>query len=83
MITILDNLLSNMPAKDKENLKPIEFKKYLDQNTGETHETTGTPQKWENVILLNQSGIYDVMMAYDDHPDDGYIYLGHWNDGVQ
>lgn len=40
---------------------------------------------WENVLLLvdkyTEDGL-DLIYCYDAQPNDGVLYLGHWNDGV-
>lgn len=44
------------------------------------------PKQWNNIILLSRGSIpgeLDKMYAYDNRsPQSGYVYLGHWNDGV-
>lgn len=45
------------------------------------------PDEWDNVILLRKDGGgeqgMDTMYVYDNrNPQNGYVYRGHWNDGV-
>ena len=71
------------PEVKQEEKKPIEFVKYF---TGtKTISTKDSPFLFENVILLGKdyfSEDYDLIWVYDDNPNDGTLYLGHWNDGV-
>ena len=66
----------------------IVFVKYI-KNSGEVFPAITPPKEWKNIILLKRgifsdqkSIAYDVMFAWDDNPDCGYVYLGYWNDGV-
>ena len=66
----------------------IKFIKYITYSS-EVESALTPPKDWKNIILLKRgifsdqkSIAYDVMFAWDDNPDCGYVYLGHWNDGV-
>lgn len=62
--------------------KPIEFVKAL-SSEGFVSGSSSKPENWKNISLLIQDGgQYEVMLAWDDSPNDGVVYLGHWNDGV-
>jgi hypothetical protein len=70
--------------KEKKLLKPIEFKFVLDSNMNKIH-TEANPCLFlnvERVVKKYMHSDFDVMFAYDKNRDNGYFYLGHWNDGV-
>lgn len=68
----------------QEEKKQIEFVKYLSRVDGTLGVKPCSPDDYENVTLLqkNYTTEFDLMWAYDDDPNEGYIYLGHWNDGI-
>jgi hypothetical protein len=71
------------PEVKQDEKKPIEFVKYF--NGDKAIATRDSPCIFENVILLEKnyfSDDYDLMWAYGENPNDGSLYLGHWNDGV-
>lgn len=72
----------------QEKKKPIEFVKLLDSSgelNGVKYISAHKPSGWKNVTLLelgyNSDGL-DLMWAYDENPNDGCLFLGHWNDGI-
>lgn len=71
-------------TKVKTELKPIEFK-FLVWETGEWQKCYDEPKNWDNVILLcrgwRTSGL-DLMFAIDDGKTNGFLALGHFNDGI-
>lgn len=64
--------------------KPIEFVKYLRKIDIELGDNCTEPSKYTNIVLLQKSytGNLDLMYAYNENPNGGYLYLGHWNDGI-
>lgn len=75
-------ILGSEPTEKKE-LKKIEFVKNL-KNDMIIGSLCANPCGWENIVLLEKSSRYDgldVMWAYDNG-GKGYLYLGHFNDGV-
>ena len=44
------------------------------------------PEEWEFIELVSKGygSDMDVMFAYDapDEREDGYLFIGYWNDGV-
>lgn len=69
---------------EAKKLKPIEFVKTLLEN-GELEDAESEPKNWGNLILLEKkytSSKMDLILAYDENPNCGSLYLGHWNDGV-
>ena len=70
-------------ATESKQLKPIEFK-YCVDSTGKL-SIAAHPSTWMNVQLFAKKyrgGEFDLILAWDDNPNNGAIYLGHWNDGV-
>ena len=70
-------------SEEEKKKKPIEFvkaffyKKFVDAKA--------KPSEYEYVVLLekNYYGInLSLIWAYDNNPNNGTLYLGHWNDGV-
>ena len=77
-------VIGDVPKKDP---KKIEFLTWIDTNN-QSFEGEGVilPSEYPNIILISKgrrvgSG-HDVMLAYDEDPMDGCLYLGNWNDGV-
>lgn len=69
---------------EAKKLKPIELVKTLLKN-GEFEDPKSEPKNWGNLMLLEKeytSSQMDLIWAYDENPNIGCIYLGHWNDGV-
>ena len=69
--------------------KPIEFLVFVD--TSEVMTKTKRckvakikPNEFFNIELVNKAGCVglDIMFAYNQNRNYGYLYLGHWNDGV-
>jgi len=70
-------------AEQEKKKKPIEFVKYL--NGDEVEQCPSPPSDYENLVLLEKNYYcigFDLMWAHNDSPNDGTLYLGHWNDGV-
>ena len=73
--------------------KPIEFiyysvgdKNYFDNKWEEVDNIRHSPKSWQYVKLVQKNwrgqGL-DLMIAHDnEQPENGFIVLGHWNDGV-
>lgn len=66
--------------------KKIEFLSWIDTDNQFFEGKIILPSEYQNVILISKgrhvgSG-HDVMLAYDEDPMDGCLYLGNWNDGV-
>jgi len=73
-------------AKSEEPKKKIEFKKciYITPNVIELHQAA-LPMGYKNIELISKAGYgyhQDLMFAYDDDRNKGYLYLGYWNDGI-
>lgn len=61
----------------------IEFVSLIDSN-GDFHDATQAGD-WENIQLLSQKydgSPFDLMFAWNNNPNKGFLYLGHFNDGV-
>lgn len=66
--------------------KPIEFKTVanIDMEGPRFVNLGKRPKDWRNIELIarGRGGEYDMMFAYNDADRaDGFLYLGHWNDG--
>jgi hypothetical protein len=69
---------------EEKGLKPIEFKKYLDNDLTSYIPST-SPSDFENIELIckNYRGEnIDLLFVYNDDRRKGLLYLGHFNDGV-
>lgn len=67
--------------KQPEQKKKIEFVKIIERSGG-ILMATSTPNNFKNIELISRNyGNYDVMYAYDDDRNKGWLYLGHFNDG--
>ena len=69
--------------QEKSEKKQIELVKWL--NNFAMDDEWSPQQKWKNITLLQKRYSItemDLMWAYNDNPNDGVLYLGHWNDGV-
>lgn len=79
----MTKIVSLFGNKEEKKEKPIQFVKYVDQESGEVLPSLGVqPKNWENVSLLCERDLgLDLMFAWGDDPNDGCVYLGHWNDG--
>ena len=44
------------------------------------------PSTWDNIELISKENTFDkldIMYAYKNNKrNDGYLYIGHWNDGI-
>jgi len=73
-------VIGQEPVHDKK--KAIEFVKLINTN-GIVSGTDVKPTKFDNIELIcSDFGGHDLMFAYDHNRNLGYLYLGHWNDGV-
>jgi hypothetical protein len=64
--------------------KKIEFKLVLFSDLS-MNESTAISKAFKNIelICLNyRNGDLDLMFGYDDNRSEGYLYLGHFNDGI-
>jgi len=66
--------------KQPEQKKKIEFVKSVNKFQI-INDATSKPLDFKNIILLRKTDIIDFMFAYNDNPNDGCLYLGHFNDG--
>jgi len=64
--------------------KPIGFVKHIRRRDGIIDESTSVPNDFKNITLLQCSYTkdLDLMWAYDESPNQGFLFLGHWNDGI-
>jgi hypothetical protein len=63
--------------------KKIEFKHGL--SASEKTEVWADPTAYKNIVFLSENYCgegFDLMYAYDEHINEGYLYLGHFNDGI-
>lgn len=80
-VTIIKNQTEETPAKK------IEFIIQLSSN-GSMIEVTRGPGDFKHIelISLNYGGIlgkpFDIMFAHDGVRPEGFLVLGHFNDGV-
>ena len=69
----------------KPTQKPIEFIKLLTHSFA-TSPNRCNPCDWKNIELICRNYGYenkfDLMFGYDDKREYGFLYLGHFNDGV-
>jgi len=75
-------ILGQEPEKKKG--KPIEFKKYLDDNMKFAGGPIANPSNFEVIELIakNYCNNFDLFFAYDEDRQTGVLYLGHYNDGI-
>lgn len=77
-VTIINE--ESTPVKKK---KPIEFVKQISVNDGNVTTVKHHPKEFKNVCaILTLKNEYDIFWCYDTNPDFGFLYLGHYNDGV-
>ena len=65
--------------------KSVEFCKYIPKGVPKLKFEVGCvhPNTWDNIMLLYSDDDFDYMYGWcDGFEQDGYIYQGHWNDGV-
>ncbi len=67
--------------------KKIEFALRIHDGISDTKitEPEWKPSDFKNIELICKgygSDFYDLMFAYDKHRDEGFIFLGHFNDGI-
>ena len=74
----------------KQVKKPIEFLVFVDTSevmtkTKRCKVVKNKPNEFFNIELVSKKaggfGL-DIMFAYNQNRNYGYLYLGHWNDGV-
>jgi len=68
----------------KSTSNPIVFVKSLKSDlTFGVGCVSPTEFKFVELVALNYySSDFDLMFAYNDERDNGYLYLGHFNDGT-
>ncbi len=78
-------ILGEEPTKIKEP-KKIELREYLSRvdTSIDFEKASSKPSVYKNIELISKSYInnLDLMFAYGDDRDFGYLYLGLFNDGV-
>ena len=65
--------------------KSVEFCNYLSEGIDARfrEEAYVKPSEWDNIIYLCERSGRDYMYAWDNGDEqNGFIYQGHWNDGV-
>ena len=69
--------------------KPIEFLVFVDTSevmtkTKRCKVAKNKPNEFFNIELVSSADCVglDIMFAYNQNRNYGYLYLGHWNDGV-
>ena len=72
--------------KEQKKLKPIEFVR-CDEGLKRKGRVKPEfkPKDFDNIELISESNSlehYDIMFAFDDNRSGGFIYYGHFNDGV-
>lgn len=82
MSTIIQTFDELIEGKKRDDVKnPIELCKHVSAITGEMGPATYSPSDFKRLILWDQDGQYDVILAI--HRNGVKVtYLGHWNDGV-
>jgi hypothetical protein len=43
------------------------------------------PADWDNIVLISKDYTndgFDLIFIYGPYPADGFLCLGHWNDGI-
>lgn len=73
----------NEEIKSKK-LTRIKFEKKI-LETGEWEDCNDDPKIWNNVVLLHKQwrlSNMDLMFAFDNGTNNGYIVLGFFNDGI-
>jgi L-amino acid N-acyltransferase YncA len=75
-------IIGEQPAK--KDLKPIGFVYIFSFQHG-AKETEIKPKSYENIELICKdfAGFgFDLMFAFDEDRSYGFLYLGHFNDGI-
>jgi hypothetical protein len=67
--------------------KTIEFVYILRSSGNFTSNFSRDPSTFSNLELIQRDFAkdnykYDLIFAYNDIRESGFIYLGHWNDGI-
>jgi len=71
-------------SPEKKELEPIRLSKFLDCNH-EWNKSGTKSSTYDNVELICRNygdGEYDLIFTYYKFRHEGFLYLGHWNDGV-
>jgi len=72
-------------GEETRNKKPIELKLLLCDDLS-FDESPCKGDNYSNIELICRNygvkGLFDLIYAYDSDRNKGYLYLGHWNDGV-
>lgn len=80
-MTTIVKILGQEPQEKQK--KKIEFVSLL--TIGKTFSSVkSNPDDYKNIELICQGycGKFDIMFAYDNDRSMGYLYLGHFNDGI-
>lgn len=76
-------ILGQEPEQKKK--KSIEFVKQVDHGLDIVNPRY-SPNQFENIELIarewDDGGLLDLIFAYDNDRNEGYLFLGHFNDGV-
>ena len=75
-------IIGEQPAK--KDLKPIGFVYFFSFYNG-AEKTDIKPKSYENIELICKdfAGFgFDLMFAFDEDRSYGFLYLGHFNDGI-
>lgn len=71
-------------ATEKKELKKIEFVKIINDD-GCWRNEKPEPSTWGNIVLLHRKwrlSNMDLMFVFDTNRSNGFLALGHFNDGV-
>jgi hypothetical protein len=69
---------------ESKELKPIEFVKSLNMDN-DFIKAVSIPDLHDNIELICRNYNHenqDLMFAYNEHRNEGILYLGHFNDGI-
>lgn len=74
-------------TEQPKELKKIEFVKSID-NDGTIRRAMSCPLNYERVMLVdktssnNNERFFDIIIAFCPRNERGFLFLGHWNDGI-
>jgi hypothetical protein len=69
---------------ESKELKPIQFVKYFSMDNSILN-SFNAPELYANVELICRNynhNKHDLMFAFNEHRNEGVLYLGYFNDGV-
>jgi len=77
-------IILGQEPKEEKKLKPIEFVKHLSFDLICFEDPCNDPCDFENIELIceNYDKGVDLMFAYNEDRNYGFLYAGHFNDGV-